>query len=223
MRLLDGPRKIKARLFSGRQSKGENEYAYWRHRKRLEGTLGNSHYESFYTEQFGLTRSDYAGKRVLDIGCGPRGSLEWADEALERVGLDPLVPQYRALGIDAHGMTYVESGAEHIPFPDGHFDIVAAFNSLDHVGDVDAAVKEMTRVTKPGGIGLVIVEANHAPTPTEPHTLGWDFLDSCAGWEVVEQRRVAMDEHDLYDAWRRGEPWVSGPGLIGGRLLRLQG
>ena len=31
-----------------------------------------------YTVVFGLTRDDFAGKAVLDVGCGPRGSLEWA-------------------------------------------------------------------------------------------------------------------------------------------------
>ena len=40
-----------------------------------------SHYEHFFTAFFGLTRADYAGKRLLDIGCGPCGSLEWAAEA----------------------------------------------------------------------------------------------------------------------------------------------
>ena len=31
---------------------------------------------------------------TTDIGCGPRGSLEWATMAAERVGLDPPVNKY---------------------------------------------------------------------------------------------------------------------------------
>ena len=38
---------------------------------------------------FNLDKSFYKNKRILDVGCGPRGSLEWDDMALERVGLDP--------------------------------------------------------------------------------------------------------------------------------------
>jgi hypothetical protein len=202
-------------------SKGDAEFSYWLGRKQAEGALSNRHYERVYTTSFGLERRDFAGRKVLDIGCGPRGSLEWAAEATERVGLDPLVGRYRKLGIDAHRMTYVESGAEQIPFPDGHFDIVAALNALDHVDDVDAAIREMTRVTRPGGMGLLLVEMDHAPTPTEPHSLDWDLLSRFSSWEVLEERRVALDSaHDVHGSWLRGEPWRSGSGLLGARLRR---
>jgi SAM-dependent methyltransferase len=204
-----------------RLSKGEAELAYWQSRKRAEGDLSNAHYEWFYTEQFGLAPADYAGKRILDIGCGPRGSLEWATEASERVGLDPLVGEYRQLGIEQHAMRYVEGGAEHIPFSDGHFDIVTAFNVLDHVDDVDDAISEITRVTSAGGTGLLLVEVNHPPTRTEPHTLGWDVLDRFRGWEVVRSQRMAIEASNVYGAARRAEKWTSGPGLLAARLKRI--
>ena len=56
-----------------------------------------AHYAYFYTTHFGLSETDYAGKAVLDIGCGPMGSLEWATMVRERVGLDPLADAYRRL------------------------------------------------------------------------------------------------------------------------------
>ncbi|HSS05095.1 MAG TPA: class I SAM-dependent methyltransferase [Solirubrobacterales bacterium] len=203
-------------------TKEQAEMFYWQDRYQTEGTLGNAHYEQFYTEQFGLSRSDYENKRVLDIGCGPRGSLEWAEGALERVGLDPLVGQYRKLGIDSHGMKYVEAGAEQIPFPDEHFDVVAAFNALDHVDDADAAVHEISRITKSGGIGLVIVEVNHRPRPTEPQTLEWEFLERFSGWRIVSESRVAINrEHDVYASWLEAKAWRRGAGLLGARLERL--
>jgi SAM-dependent methyltransferase len=207
--------------FSRQPSKREAELAYWRGQEDREGELGNAHYEPFYTEAFGLTKADYAGKRVLDVGCGPRGTLEWADVALERVGLDPLVDDYKALGIDRHAMSYVASGAEHIPFPDGHFDIVTSFNALDHVDDVDAAIAEITRVAAPGATFLLLVEVNHAPTATEPHDLQWDLLDRFTGWRAVEEGHVAMGtEHNIYRAWIRKDPWESGPGILGAKLER---
>ncbi len=202
-------------------TKGDEEFSYWLGRKQAEGELSNRHYERVYTTSFGLGRRDFAGKRVLDIGCGPRGSLEWATEATERVGLDPLVARYRKLGICGHRMTYVDSGAEHIPFPDGHFDIVAALNALDHVDDVELAIHEMTRVTRSGGIGLLLVEVGHAPTPTEPHTLDWSLLSRFSSWDVVQERRVALDDaHNVHGSWLRAEPWNSGSGLLGARLRR---
>jgi ubiquinone/menaquinone biosynthesis C-methylase UbiE len=158
--------------------KGEAELAYWRGRKQEEQRLANTHYRRFYTEHFGLADADYDGKRVLDIGCGPRGSLEWADMALERVGLDPLAEQYlEELGADDHAMSYFATGSETIPFSDGHFDIVCSFNSLDHVDDLDQTISEIGRVVAPGGYFLLIAEVNNEPTVCEPSTFSWDIVD----------------------------------------------
>jgi SAM-dependent methyltransferase len=205
-----------------RLDKGAAELAFWRGRLEAEGEFGNQHYARFYTESFGLTRHEYAGKRILDVGCGPRGSLEWADEALERVGLDPLVDEYKDLGIDRHAMSYVAAGAEAMPFPDAYFDVVTSLNALDHVDDVDGAVAEMTRVAKRGAIGLLLVEVGHPPTPTEPQSLHWNVLERFTGWRVEDERRVAIDdEHDVYRSWEAQQPWRSGPGLLGATLRRL--
>jgi len=120
-------------------------------------------------------------------------------------------------------MRYVAGGAEAIPFPVGYFDIVTTFNSLDHVDDVDAAITEMTRVTKPGGMALIIVEVNHPPTPTEPHSLRWSVFERFTrGWVVeIEKRTSIGPEHNVYASYRRGGPWVNGAGILGGRLRRL--
>lgn len=154
-------------------SKREGELAYWRGRQDAEGELANSWYERFYTGHFRLTHDDYVGKRVLDIGCGPRGSLEWADMTAERVGLDPLADDYLALGAAGHAMTYVASGAEDMPFDDASFDIVCSFNSLDHVDDPDAVIEEIKRVTCFGGLLLMMSDVHRRPTPQEPILLPW--------------------------------------------------
>lgn len=93
-------------------SKERSELQYWRRRAQVEGTLGNAQYERIFTVHFDLTPDFYAGTRILDVGCGPRGSLEWATMAAERVGLDPLADTYRQFGIDHHAMTYVAAPAE---------------------------------------------------------------------------------------------------------------
>ena len=161
----------------GFNSKELYELAYWKVRKWREPVLTNDHYEPLFTTWIGLDRSHYNDKAVLDIGCGPRGSLEWADNTRERVGLDSLVNSYRKIGIDAHAMSYVHSGAENIPFEDGHFDIVTSFNSLDHVEDVTSVVRDVHRVLAPGGEFIVVVEIHAKPTIAEPHVLSWNFLD----------------------------------------------
>ena len=168
------------------------ELKYWKDRYSEEKSyFSNSHYEPLYTACYGLQQSDYNGKRVLDIGCGPRGSLEWADMTVQRVGLDPLVPSYLGFGANKHKMEYVASGSENIPFPDAHFDIVACLNALDHVDDLAVTIREIKRVTKPGGFFLLSVEIDHPPTPTEPITLDDVMLKKFGPeFEVLSEFRV---------------------------------
>lgn len=212
-----------------RRFKRYHELRYWRgvtqpirgDRVRLEHE--RAHYEYFFTTFFGLTREDYAGRRLLDIGCGPCGSLEWAAEAVERVGLDPLADDYRKLADDRQAMTYCAASSEAIPYPDGHFDGVSAFNSLDHVDDVTATIREIKRVTAPRGRVLIIVEIGHLPTPTEPHHLDVDVIAPFAPeFRVVRVCTFGVRaDHNLYASLGDNEPYVRGkPGVLCARLER---
>jgi ubiquinone/menaquinone biosynthesis C-methylase UbiE len=148
-----------------------NELSYWRGRKKAEGVLSHDGYRYYYTTHFGLDDAYYRHKIILDIGCGPRGSLEWASMASRRIGLDPLAREYLQLGANLHKMEYIDSPSESIPMEDAECDAVSSFNSLDHVENVDLTIKEIKRVTRPGGIFLLLVEVNHPTTDCEPHRL----------------------------------------------------
>ena len=148
-----------------------NELRYWRKKKAQEGTLRNEHYRYFFTTHFGLDDAYYRGKFILDLGCGPRGSLEWASMVARRVGVDPLANEYLRLGAHEHQMEYLDAPAESIPIGDAECDVVASINSLDHVEDVDRTLSEVKRITRPGGYFLLLVEVNHPPTDCEPHQL----------------------------------------------------
>lgn len=186
--------------------KGASELRYWAAAKEKEAVLHNSWYEYFYTTHFGLTRDDYRGKKVLDIGCGPRGSLEWADMAAERVGLDPLAESYRTLGADRHKMTYVAASSDAIPFPDGQFDVVCSFNSLDHVDDLEATIAEIGRVTAPGGLFLLLTDVNHPPTVCEPVSFSWDIVEPfCQAFVLLRQAHYEKKAAGMYQSLKAGE------------------
>ena len=179
--------------------KSDYEMSYWKSRKKAEGDLSNTHYIKYFTKHFDLSEEFYNSKKILDVGCGPRGSLEWANNALERVGLDPLVDRYKELGILEHKMKYVNSGSESIPFEDNYFDVVSSFNSLDHVDDLDKTIKEIKRVVKKGGLFLLLSDVNHKPTESEPISFGFDIVDRFRdSFQIVEEKHYEKSESGLY-------------------------
>jgi SAM-dependent methyltransferase len=107
---------------------------------------------------------------VLDVGCGVgHWSASLASvmpEDVRVIGVDrepSWVEQAgaRALARGLEGrFSYREGEAEHLPFPDNSFDLTTCQTVLIHVPDPAAAISEMTRVTRPGGL-VVVAEPNN--------------------------------------------------------------
>lgn len=198
--------KLVLKLFGPKRFKGVNEILFWYAAKVKEGKLNNTHYEEFLTDFFDLTKSDYDDLKVLDIGCGPRGSLEWADNTKERIGLDPLADKYIKLEGKHHQMKYVKSGAENIPFEDGYFDVVSSLNSLDHVDDLNQCIKEIKRVVKPGGLFLMIADIHSFPTVAEPSNFDWDITKAFFPEFKVESEKH-FEGDNMYKSLRENIPF----------------
>jgi SAM-dependent methyltransferase len=227
MPLLAGLRRSPRAARWALRPKERAEIGYWMLRAYQEGgELANGWYEEIYTELFGLEPADYSGKRVLDVGCGPRGSLEWAQMATERVGLDPLAGCYRDLGGRHHAMSYVAGTIEDAPLPSGHFDVVASINSLDHVDDVEAAAGGLIRMLAPGGLLLLLTELNHEPTATEPQTFSWEVLDLLSPpLALLERRDLERTDDSVASCVRNNVPFdhenlASRPGVLWAKLRK---
>src|SRR5205807_10170395 len=83
---------------------------------------------------------------------------------------------------------------------DHQFDVVSAFNCLDHVEDPGRAAREIARVLAPDGLALLIVEVGHPPTLTEPLTLGWDVTRLFAPLRAVSERRLGKTRGGVNDS-----------------------
>jgi ubiquinone/menaquinone biosynthesis C-methylase UbiE len=193
--------------------KADAEIAFWKSRLQKQGVLTNDHFEYFYTTHFGLDKAFYSGKKIVDIGFGPRGSLEWATQAEIRIGIDPLARMYRQLGTNRHSMRYVACGAENLPFTPRTFDVVSSFNSLDHVDDLNLVIDEISRVLAPQGYFLLLTDIHRAPTVLEPSAFTWDIVGRfLPELEVMEQRQVEQTVFspegfgDIYQSLQQGTP-----------------
>lgn len=95
-----------------------------------------------------------SGMRVLDVGCGPGGLTQ---ELVRRVGagnvaaIDP-APQFTTACRDRLPGVDVRDGvAEKLPWANGAFDATLSSLVLGFMSDPDQGVREMARVTRPGG------------------------------------------------------------------------
>ncbi|NRB35407.1 MAG: 3-demethylubiquinone-9 3-O-methyltransferase [Rhodobacteraceae bacterium] len=104
-------------------------------------------------------RIDWAGKRVLDLGCAGGFMAEaLSDRGAIVTGLDPAADAIRAAQAhaDATGrdITYDVGIGESLPYEDGCFDAVVCVDVLEHVSDLQLVVGEVSRVLRPGGMFL---------------------------------------------------------------------
>ncbi len=116
--------------------------------------------------------SDRRGE-ALEIGIGSLGigvaSLLEPFGAWKITGIDPqprvtpgnlpapLLAFYERLM--QGNLTYIEGGAENLPFPNQSFDLAACYNVLDHTHNPFAIVREVHRVLRPGGFFLLGLDA----------------------------------------------------------------
>jgi 2-polyprenyl-3-methyl-5-hydroxy-6-metoxy-1,4-benzoquinol methylase len=113
---------------------------------------------------------DYAsgrGKRVLEIGFGLGSDLlSWAEGGAEVHGIDITEEHLRLarrnFALHGRDATLQLADAAHIPYPDGHFDIVYSNGVLHHTRDIEACLAEAWRVLRPGGRLLVSVYRRHS-------------------------------------------------------------
>ena len=83
----------------------------------------------------------YGPYRLLDVGCGAKPYYPFFEPYVrEYVGVDPVHP-------DAE----VKGAVEDIPVEDAGYDVVLCTQVLEHCADPDQAVRELRRVTAPGG------------------------------------------------------------------------
>ncbi len=103
------------------------------------------------------------GERVLDLAAGTGTSSEpFADRGVHVVPCDFSLGMVRTGKRRRPDLPFVAGDATRLPFADGVFDAVTISFGLRNVVDVDRALRETARVTRPGG-RLVVCEFSTPP------------------------------------------------------------
>jgi SAM-dependent methyltransferase len=132
--------------------------------------LREAWWDDDFTEFLAETLGPKPGNRILDVGCG---------EGLAEVVIGRLhISQLRLVGIDmvpskvavarqetiAHNQRvgFAAADACRLPFKDGAFDSIYCVAVLQHIDEVETAVREFARVTAPRGRVLAVEPDNSA-------------------------------------------------------------
>jgi ubiquinone/menaquinone biosynthesis C-methylase UbiE len=132
-------------------------------------TLWNMNHRHANVTAWGLTHVSVRARDViLDAGCGGGKTV---------ARLAAIATEGKTYGIDhsadsvaasrrtnrrsiASGRVDIQQGSvSHLPFPDGMFDLVTAVETHYYWPDLNADLREIRRVVKPGGILVIIAEA----------------------------------------------------------------
>ena len=139
-------------------------------------------------ERFKLTPSAFAGKRVLDAGCGAgaqskflakSGAIVSAVDLSSAVNIAAQLPEL-------HGSRLAQADIAHLPFPRASFDIVYCEGVLQHAAATEPILAEFARVLEPGGTLL----ATHYLTPRGLlRTIQWTMQE----WLRGRAQRIPRD------------------------------
>lgn len=178
---------------------------------------------------FALT-GNLAGQRVLDVGCGDGAySIRAAQLGANVTGLDisPMMLDAARRRAEAAGISveWREGRAEALPFPAASFDVVIAVTVLCWVSDASAAVREMTRVLRPGGIVVIGELGRYSLWASARRIRGWfgeRFWREAHFWTAGELRRL-VERGGLKSDAVRGAVYYPPSRSLAKRLAPLDG
>ncbi len=134
----------------------------------MEKAYYNQYYDFERNHWWFLARAKileaYVGKwnksdlKILDAGTGTGANSIWLSRYGEVVSMefDKDCIDYSS---QRNGLKYIQGSLLQLPFKNESFDLICAFDVIEHIEDHQLAVSEMIRVCKPGGKILITVPA----------------------------------------------------------------
>ena len=160
-----------------------------------QGELGDVSRRGILDPCLDLLFSDVAGQSVLDVGCGEgRYARKLAARGAVVTGIDPVQEFVDVAQRRLPSGTFIKAFGESLPLPDSSFDFVLSYLSIIDIPDYVSAIKEMSRVLKPGGKIVVATVSNVAST-----TDNW--VKDASGARLYRTVDRYMEEFAMDLAW----------------------
>ena len=147
-----------------------------------------------------------SGARVLDLGCGAGyGTAELAGRARSAIGIDlaPAAVSHSKSAYPLPNISFVPASVTAVPFRAGSFDLITAFEVIEHLDDWRALLSEGRRLLRPNGIFLVSTPNKEyytdsrgasGPNPFHTHEFEFDEFRSVLG-EFFPHCTILVQNH----------------------------
>ena len=153
---------------------------------------------ALHLKRYEFARVWSADAEVLDAGCGAGyGSALLAQTAERVVGVDwsPDALAYARAHYGAPNLEFVQADVLALPFRDASFDVVCAFETIEHTDDEQALLREVARVLRPSG--AFIVSTPRADRTTREPKNPFHRVE----WSVVDFERLLEEHFDRVDLY----------------------
>ncbi|GEM_PF-958311 len=128
-------------MFSEEKQFYEQQYESDHYAKGIDGRVEKTALEKF------INSYNLKNKKVLEIGCG-RGAFQ--DLVHDWTGVDIASSTQKYIKKE-----FVVASADKLPFNSESFDAIWSITALEHVSNPEAALEEIVRVLKPGGVAYL--------------------------------------------------------------------
>ena len=152
------------------------------------------------------------GLRVLEVGAAKAWAARfWLDRGCDFVATDILVDPKIGLGRGAFYGDFgrVQADGENLPFANATFDITYCVATLHHALDLQKMVRELARVTKPGGVVAGLNEGTRGVARSSENP------------EQAGEKELGINEH-VHTVWTYARAFGSA-GLVVRRMERADG
>jgi SAM-dependent methyltransferase len=117
--------------------------------------------QRFYVGAIRRNASGAGAQRVLDIGCAFGRTLAALPGDWSKFGVDASSFAIAKASAEVRGATFIQ--AEMPPTDIGIFDVVTAFDVIEHVADVGAMLERIDAILSPRGAVIVVVPVYDGP------------------------------------------------------------